>query len=91
MPFVILGEAEGSPLCRASPAGYCSFLAHSEKTNLLSPLVRGGYKAGIPLQSSINPNPFFIRMGFNLILNPSPIIGEGLNLKVAETDDFQHL
>ena len=52
-------------------------------------MIRDGYNAGIPLPSSINPNPFFIRRGFNL--NPKPLCplqGRGLTQKIAETDDF---
>ena len=33
----------------------------------------------VPLQSSINPNPFFTRRGFNHSLNLSPIFGKRLN------------
>ena len=47
--------------------------------------------AGQALQTSITPNPLFIRRGFRPLPNPSPIFGKGLKQKVAETDDFLRL
>ena len=44
---------------------------------------------GYTLLSSINPNPFFIRMGFNL--NPKPLCplqGRGLNKKLQKPPTF---
>ena len=38
-------------------------------------------------RSSNHPTPSFIRRDLNLNPDPSPIIGEGLNQGIAETDD----
>ena len=38
-------------------------------------------------KSSNHPTPSFIRRDLNLNPDPSPIIGEGLNQGIAETDD----
>ena len=43
------------------------------------------------LQTSITPNPLFIRRGFRPLPNPSPIFGKELKQKVAEADDFLRL
>ena len=44
---------------------------------------------GKALRSSIIPNPFFIRRGFDLNPKPlSPLQGRGLTRKIAETADF---
>ena len=48
-----------------------------------------GVTQGIALPSSINPNPFFIRRGFNL--NPKPLCplqGRGLTREIAVPVDF---
>ena len=47
------------------------------------------FMQGDALLSSINPNPFFIRRGFDLNPKPlSPLQGRGLTRKIAETAYF---
>ena len=68
---------------RGSKAGGCPLKPPDLFFFSLTPRFRvpkeGRLLCRVPLQSSITPNPFFIRRGFNHSLNLSPIFGKRLN------------